>query len=50
MMRSGTHIMKRFVTINGGNKLAGHHFPLVMDEGKPTKAQHIDIFYKHDKN
>ena len=30
--------MKRFVTVNGGNKLAGHHFPLVMDEGKPTKA------------
>ena len=34
---SGTHIMKRFVTINDGNKLAGHHFPLVMDDGKPTK-------------
>ncbi len=34
---SGSHIMKRFVTIKDGNKLAGHHFPLVMDAGKPTK-------------
>ena len=30
---SGNHVMKPFVTVNNGDKLAGAHFPLVMDAG-----------------
>jgi hypothetical protein len=33
---SGNHVMKPFVTVNDGDKLAGDHFPLVMDAGTPT--------------
>lgn len=33
---SGNHVMKRFVTVNNGDKLAGDHFPLVMDAGSHT--------------
>jgi len=33
---SGTHVMKPFVTVSDGDKLAGDHFPIVMDEGVPT--------------
>ena len=33
---SGNHVMKRFVAVNDGDKLAGDHFPLVMDAGVPT--------------
>ena len=33
---SGTHVMKPFVTVADGDKLAGDHFPLVMDDGVPT--------------
>jgi ectoine hydroxylase-related dioxygenase (phytanoyl-CoA dioxygenase family) len=33
---SGNHVMKPFVIVNNGDKLAGNHFPLVMDVGTPT--------------
>ena len=33
---SGNHVMKPFVTVNDGDKLAGDHFPIVMDDGVPT--------------
>ena len=33
----GGHVMKSFVTVDDGDKLAGDHFPLVMDNGKPTR-------------
>jgi hypothetical protein len=33
---SGNHVMKSFVAVNDGDKLAGDHFPLVMDAGVPT--------------
>ena len=33
---SGNHLMKPFVTVNDGDKLAGDRFPLVMDAGVPT--------------
>ena len=33
---SGNHVMKRFVTVKDGDKLAGDHFPLVMNAGSPT--------------
>ena len=32
---SGNHVMKPFVTVNDGEKLAGNHFPLVMASGSP---------------
>ncbi|RKU28783.1 phytanoyl-CoA dioxygenase family protein [Candidatus Poribacteria bacterium] len=35
---SGNHLMKPFVTVNNGDKLAGDHFPLVMESGKPTNV------------
>ena len=34
---SGNHVMKPFVTVNDGEKLAGDSFPLVMDAGVPTR-------------
>ena len=36
---SGNHVMKPFVTVNDGDKLAGDHFPLVMDAGTPMKPR-----------
>ncbi|MYK17207.1 phytanoyl-CoA dioxygenase family protein, partial [Candidatus Poribacteria bacterium] len=33
---NGNHVMKPFVTVDDGDKLAGDHFPLVMDRGVPT--------------
>lgn len=35
---SGNHVMKPFVTVNDGDKLAGEHFPLVMEAGGPISA------------
>ena len=32
---SGNHVMKRFVTVEDGDKLAGDSFPLVMEAGMP---------------
>ena len=35
---NGNHVMKPFVTVNDGDKLAGDHFPLVMNAGTPTTS------------
>ena len=34
---TGNHLMKQFVNVKDGDKLEGDHFPVVMEEGVPTK-------------
>lgn len=34
---TGNHLMKQYVTVKDGAKLVGDHFPVVMENGTPTK-------------